>query len=251
MRLNEHIDKDNLHHAYLIEGEREEVVAEVLSIMESLGIVVSGNPDFVRIATDSFYMDDALNLKSYAVERASSTGKKVFLISANNFLHEAQNTLLKTFEEPIENTHFFLTVPDTSALLDTFLSRFYLIKTKEELNMKVAEEFISMPLPRRIDFLKELLIQPEEEDEEGNEIIVLNSSRSKALKFLNALEASIHSKFFKNPSGLLQSATGTFPAQDSLKTCINQIFQVRKFLRMPGSSAKSLMESVALVVPKF
>jgi DNA polymerase III delta prime subunit len=251
MKLIEHINKDNLHHAYLIEGDREEVVAEVISIMEGLGIEVSGNSDFVRVSADSFKVDDARNLKSFAGERVSSAGKKIFLISANNFLLEAQNTLLKMFEEPIENTHFFLTVPDTSALLGTFLSRFYVIKTKKEVDSLQAEEFIKMPLARRIDFVKELLQESEDEDEEGNEIIVLNSARAKALKFLNALEASIHSKFFKNPSGLLQSATGTFPAQDSLKTCISQIFQVRKFLRMPGSSAKSLMESVALVVPKF
>jgi DNA polymerase III delta prime subunit len=231
--IQQHIDKDNLHHAYLIEGDREEVVAEVISIMESLGIEVSGNSDFVRVSADSFKVDDARNLKSFAGERASSAGKKIFLISANNFLLEAQNTLLKTFEEPIENTHFFLTVPDTSALLGTFLSRFYLIKTKEEVGFAKAEEFIKMPLARRIDFIKELLQESEDEDEEGNEIIVLNSARAKALKFLNAVESVMHPKVIEHPEVL------------------QHIFKVRKFLRMPGSSAKSLMESVALVVPKF
>jgi len=231
MKLIEHIDKDNLHHAYLIEGDREEVVAEILSLMVELGVEVSGNSDFVRISADSFKVDDARNLKSFAGERASSAGKKIFLISANNFLLEAQNTLLKMFEEPIENTHFFLTVPDTSALLDTFLSRFYLIKTKEEVDFTKAEEFIKMPLVRRIDFIKELLAEPEEEG--GEESINLNPSRAKALKFLNAVESVMHPKVIEHPEVL------------------QHIFKVRKFLRMPGSSAKSLMESIALITPKF
>ncbi len=237
MKLIEHIDKNNLHHAYLIEGDREEVLAEIISIMEDAGVEVSGNSDFVKISADSFKVEDARNLKSFAGERASSTGKKVFLISANNMLLEAQNTLLKMFEEPIENTHFFLTVPDTSALLGTFLSRFYVIKTKKDVDLESAEEFIKMPLYKRIDFIKELLQEEEGEDEEGNEVIVLNSARAKALKFLNALEAQLHEKFIKNPI--------------NLNSVFQQILQVRKFLRMPGSSAKSLMESVALMVPNF
>ncbi len=235
MKLREHINKDNLHHAYLIEGDREEMITEIISILENLGIEMSGNSDFARISLDSFKVEDARNLKSFAGERASSASKKIFLISANNMLLEAQNTLLKMFEEPIENTHFFLTVPDTSALLGTFLSRFYVIKTKNEVDSLLAEQFIKMPLIKRIDFIKELLQEPEEEDEEGNEIIVLNSARAKALKFLNSLEETLHHRTLDN----------------SLKLCFEQIFKVRKFLRMPGSSAKSLMESLALLIPSF
>ncbi len=232
MKLAEYIDKNNLHHAYLIEGDREEVVAEIVLLMREFEVEVSGNPDFIRIATDTLKVEDARNLKSLAGERAGSVNKKIFLISANNLLFEAQNTLLKTFEEPIENTHFFVVVPDTSALLNTFLSRFYLIKTKENVEIAQAEEFIKMSLPRRIDFVKELLQEKDEEDEEGNEIIVLNSARAKALKFLNALELKMHNKVTEYPQ------------------VFKQIFLVRKFLRMPGSSAKSLMESVALILPK-
>ena len=63
--------------------------------------------------------------------------------------------------------------------------------------------------------------------------VAQDSTRSKAIKFLNALEALLHSNFPKN------------------KDCFQHIFKVREFLRMPGSSTKSLMESVALIVPNF
>ena len=79
-----------------------------------------------------------------------------------------------------------------------------------------------MPPARRIDFIKETLLSEDED------------TKNKALKFLNSLESSLHSQM---------SRTVLDPE------VFHHIFQVRRFLRMPGSSAKNLMESVALNVP--
>ena len=43
------------------------------------------------------------------------------------FSLDAEHALLKIFEEPKKNTHFFLIVPDKNALLPTLVSRFYFI----------------------------------------------------------------------------------------------------------------------------
>jgi ribosomal protein S20 len=137
-------------------------------------------------------------------------------------------------EEPIESTHFFIIVPDAKALLKTFVSRFYLISARQDLREEKAEKFINMSLKTRIDFIKELLAESEEEDPEGNKIIILDSTRAKALKFLNELEFVLHRKMSK----------GIFDTN-----FFEHIFKVREFLRMPGSSTKTLMESVALVTP--
>ena len=240
-----HLNKNNLHHAYLIEGQHKEIMPEILKFLESLGISTNANPDFMHISLDSFKIEDARNLKSYSAEKGFSreTGKKIFVVSANSFLVEAQNSLLKMFEEPIENTHFFLIVPDTNSLLKTLVSRFYLIKSKDiNTETKEAEKFIQMPLQRRIDFIKELLAEPEDADlavgtPSGAPTAKLDSARSKALSFLNELEFSLYLK--------LVSKT-VFD-----KGCLEHIFKVREFLRMPGSSPKTLMESVALVVPNL
>ncbi|OGI65259.1 hypothetical protein A3A95_03575 [Candidatus Nomurabacteria bacterium RIFCSPLOWO2_01_FULL_39_18] len=232
-----YLDKNNLHHAYLIEGSGLEIVPEILKFIRSLGIETIGNADVSHIMLDSFKIEDARNLKSYAGERGTTSGKKIFIISTNSFLLEAQNSLLKMFEEPIENTHFFLVVPDVNAFLPTFISRFYLIKPEAESSRELeeAEKFISMPLKARIDFIKELLTEAEEQDEEGNEITTLDSARSRALNFLNAVESTLHKK----------TMSKTVFDIDSFE----QIFKVREFLRMPGSSTKTLMESVALAIP--
>ncbi|MBI3305614.1 hypothetical protein HYZ82_00565 [Candidatus Nomurabacteria bacterium] len=237
--INQHLDKNNLHHAYLLEGEREAVAGEVLKFMDELEVKTAGNPDFTHIALDSFKIEDARNLKSFANERAFSGGKKIFMISANSLLLEAQHSLLKMFEEPVENTHFFVIVPDANSLLKTLVSRFYVVSARQDLasEVKNAEKFIGMPLQKRINFIKELLVEPEETDGEGNEVVVLDSTRSKALKFLNALELILHKNLMSKP------------AFDTEAKCFEHFFKIRKFLRMPGSSVKMLMESVALIVP--
>jgi len=230
MKISEHVNKNNFHHAYLIEGSKGEVVPEILELMQDLKIETLGNPDFSHIELDSFKIEDARNLRSLSSERSFTEGKKIVLISANSFLLEAQNTLLKMLEEPIENTHLFLVLPDVNVLLPTFISRFYLIRTDEEVNLKEAESFLKSSPKERIDFIKELLAEAEDEEE-----VVLDSGRAKALKFLNSLETVLHKHV----------------TESLLEDSFTQVLKVRQFLRQPGSSAKSLMESVALIVPKF
>ena len=240
MIIKEHLDKNNLHHAYLIEGERDQILQQVFEFIESIGIKSIGNADVSHISLDSFKIDDARNLKSFALERSFSPAKKIFIISTNSFLLEAQNSLLKMFEEPIENTHFFLIIPDTNALLPTLVSRFYFISTEWDRGVeeKQAEQFIAMPLRDRMEYIKDLLVEEdlEEEPPSGSsssklEVAVLDSARSKALKFLNALE-TVMSKV-------------TFDTE-----LFHHIFKVREFLRQPGSSPKTLLESVALIIPE-
>ena len=252
MSILKHLDKDNLHHAYLIEGACDEIVSEIIRFCESINIKTSSNPDFVNISIDNFKIDEAFDLRAMSTNKGFSVGKKIFVICVNSFSLDAQNVLLKMFEEPIENTHFFLIVPDVNSLLKTLVSRFYLISARQDLaeEAKKAEKFIAMPLKDRIDFIKELLVAPEE-DGEGNEIVVLDSVRSKALKFLNALEISLYNNFVKNfEHGRFHPPEGV-KWKNSLQSCFLHFFKVREFLRMPGSSTKSLMESVALITPNM
>jgi DNA polymerase-3 subunit delta' len=171
MSILEYLDKENLHHAYLIEGGKEYVLPQVFEFVEELGIKTIGNGDVSHISIDTFKIDDARNLKSYAIEKSFGSSKKVFIISVNSFLLEAQNSLLKLFEEPIENTHFFLIIPDKNSLLDTFVSRFFFISEKNITNQDTAisnvKKFIKMSLKDRFDFIKDLLTEEEETDEGG------------------------------------------------------------------------------------
>lgn len=252
------LDKNNLHHAYLIEGEKDQIVPEIFIFCESLNVKTSGNPDFCHITIDNFKIDEAFDLRAMSSDKGFSSFKKIFVICANSISLDAQNVLLKMFEEPTENTHFFLVVPDANSLLKTLVSRFYFISAGQsarnassiaDAGGDLAEKFISMSLQKRIDFIKELLSKKDEENEEE---INTESNSSKALKFLNALEVSLNGKLLKNSSGLTLPGVpvGTHTVQNSLVACLQHFFKVREFLRMPGSSAKTLMESVALTIPE-
>jgi DNA polymerase III delta prime subunit len=236
MSISKHLNEKNLHHAYLIEGAKDEIVTEIKIFCEKLKIKTTGNPDFIHISIDNFKIDEAFDLRAMSSSKSFSSSKKIFIICANTISLDAQNVLLKMFEEPTENTHFFLVVPDSNALLKTLISRFYIIKTKHSNNdEEEAEKFIAMPLKNRLDFIKKLLTKENDEGENINEVVVFDSTRFKALKFLNTIEFVLHKKLAQ------RDATNT--------NYFNHFLKVREFLRMPGSSTKSLMESVAIIAP--
>lgn len=252
MEFLKNIDKNNLHHAYLIEGSRDVVVPEIIKFIEDLGIETLANPDFCHLTIDSFKIDDARNIKALSSEKGYTNDKKIFLISANSFLLEAQNALLKIFEEPIENTHFFIVIPNTDSLLKTLVSRFYLIKNKinSDIDRKDVEKFIQMDLRNRLDFIKELLTEDDEakSDKVGSpdafkkafrdENTFHDGVRAKAIKFLDSIELVLNEKINKKIG-------------NQKIDYFEHIFKVREFLRQPGSSPKTLMESVALIVPIY
>lgn len=220
--LESHLDKNNLHHAYLVQALGAEMRQEILEFASSLP-----SAEFIEITTDAFKIEDARNLKALGNEKSFSAGKKIFMISANSILREAQNALLKLFEEPIPDTHFFLVVPETNALLKTLLSRFYVIREAGAPTSDLAEKFIAMHPAQRINFIKELIADEDEEE-------ALDSARARSLQFLNTLESSLHDRVPKDSKSV---------------DVFQHLFKVREILRMPGSSVKNLLESVALSVP--
>jgi hypothetical protein len=76
MKIEDHLDKSNLHHAYLIEGEREGIMVEVTKFVGRLGINTVGSSDFTCVSFDSLRIEDARNLKSYGSQKGFSSSKK-------------------------------------------------------------------------------------------------------------------------------------------------------------------------------
>ncbi|HEU0085947.1 MAG TPA: hypothetical protein VFQ59_03250 [Candidatus Paceibacterota bacterium] len=228
--IRDHFSKANLHHAYLIEGSREEILVEVSEALEELGIPCHGNPDFCHISLDGFKIEDAFSLremvsrKSFTEDVGENAGKKLFVVSVNSITREAQGVLLKIFEEPSAGTHFFMITPDVSAILPTLRSRFYYISATTKSDLGDAEKFLKMNKALRIDFLKEFL---KDDEEDGTD-----SARARAKQLINDLETILAQKLDTKDVEYFK-----------------QIFRVREFLRQPGSSVKTLMESLALVIP--
>jgi len=86
-------------HAYVVRGGVE-ALPEVLKILKKEGIETTANPDVFTREYPNFTINDARTLSDRAQLRAMGTGGRVFVIFAPTIPADAQNALLKTFEEP-------------------------------------------------------------------------------------------------------------------------------------------------------
>ncbi len=143
--------KGNKHHANLIIGSPEETENFFLEVCEEEDFVTAGNPDFFPFKEEVFGIEEARKLSALASRKAVS-GKKFFFISSSKITPEAQNALLKTFEDPYPDTRFFVSVFEESNILPTLRSRMMLIKAGGAISASEAKKFLGMSLKDRLAF---------------------------------------------------------------------------------------------------
>jgi len=129
------------HHAYGIVSDTS-VRLQIISFLERKhGIVARGNPDLFVQKYEVLTIDDARGLKELHATRPFSSrddksgncGRKFFILEIDSITREAQNALLKIFEEPNEYAHFFLVIPSEELLLPTLRSRLFMVRTRLDL----------------------------------------------------------------------------------------------------------------------
>ena len=124
----EHITSDNIHHGYLIVGDREANKLSLLDFLQKdLDISITGNPDFSFTEYNTLNIEDARALTETQTRKDFGGSKKIFILAAHIITEEAQNALLKVFEEPTPGTHFFILATQNN-FLPTFLSRLQVIR---------------------------------------------------------------------------------------------------------------------------
>lgn len=233
MNLVEQIDRNNLHHAYLIEGDAERIVPDLFAFLESIGVSIKANPDFWHRTFDTFTIEDARALKSAQIQKAVSGGKKIFVIQAGFFTTEAQNALLKVFEEPASGVHFFIITPRADSLLKTLHSRVVIVrsgkKQQDTLGVEEANKFVEGERGERLEFVKALA---KKYDKEETSMLL----KIEALTFLNNLEYVLQGKTNRKKENI----------EDYYH--FEEIWRCRKYLMGRGSSVKMLLEHLALVV---
>lgn len=232
MELSNHINKNNLHHAYLIEGEHEALLPDLLALLGSFGIAHEGNPDVAKEYYELFTVEDARALRSRQIERGAGSSGKFFLIGVRFFTREAENALLKVFEEPAEGVHFFLMTPSADALLPTLRSRLFLIRPDMRPEGDAAllvrgQEFLRLSKPERLAYIAELLAG--HEDDEKHVFL-----KGEALALLDGIEHALR----KDTEGTVTSHAAQFES----------LLLAKSYMRDRGASTKMLLEYVALVL---
>ncbi|HMA78766.1 MAG TPA: hypothetical protein VKP88_06615 [Candidatus Paceibacterota bacterium] len=110
------------HHAYVYLGTDVSVLPTMLQ---------QQGADVVHLHLEQWGIEDSRRLAEGAAQRPVTAAKRSFVIVTNTLTHEAQNALLKLFEDPPETAVFYLVIPSSEMLLETVRSRVSLIRDSQ------------------------------------------------------------------------------------------------------------------------
>lgn len=198
------------HHAYVIEGSFN---------CETLRTFIL-NMD-VCFSFENMGIDDARQIKQLASQKNDQA--RLMVVTADSITHQAQNALLKTFEEPGENNHFMLVIPNVDTLLPTLQSRLQVIENSSNTSAGAidAQDFLDKNVQERMKWIDGMF------GKKGT-----GMTKSDAIQMMNNLERVIHVDINRPDRS------------DHLQL----LLQSKKYLNQNGASIKMILENVALVV---
>ncbi|MCR4334206.1 MAG: hypothetical protein NUV47_00515 [Patescibacteria group bacterium] len=202
-----------LHHAYCIEGNRDDILKELHRFLEEdFQIKLFGNPDLWVRQYDTLTIDDSREIKEFHLSKSfDESSKKIFIISTNFITREAQNALLKIFEEPFSGNHFFIITPSSEIFMPTLRSRLMFSPFLSTLKINDnAKKFIKLAISERLAMTK-LIVE-----------------KMDAIEFINGIERElVAKKDFRH---------------------IEEIIKFKNYLSDRAPSVKMILEHVALIV---
>ncbi len=201
------------HHAVCYVGERR-AREELTHYFEA------HDPDVHVLTYDEFGIADARELGRRSSQTPLAAAEQVFLVSCGGLTHEAQNALLKLFEEPAPKTQFYLIVPKRGLLLPTLQSRLMIVEEREMSELENRNEsydaFKKATYGERLELIAELC--------KAHDTVEIET----------LLEGAEHELVNQAKDG------------DLLKT----VLIIRDYISRRGASKKMLLESLALSLPR-
>ncbi len=227
------------HHAYYIEGSQSLLDALVEDARTHLGFMGEHSPDVHVRAFEKFGIDESRWLTDVGALKSAS-GRALFVLGIASITPEAQQALLKLFEEPQEGSTYIVLVPH-GVLLPTVRSRMMQYTSQQLAQKKVlgspasspkgsrgpdyfsgqaAASFLKLAGKDRSDFITKLL-----KDDEG--------TKERVRDFINALEIEIAKKV----------------GEPHARAALADIAMVRDYVRDRSPSLKMLLEHLAVALP--
>ncbi len=152
-------------HAYAVEGDRASGIAAARAYAaEALGLKGDTHPDIIVLEYGLFSVDDAREVARFASSSPIQGDKKLVLIAATRIFHEAQNALLKLFEEPPTGVTLVLCVPSLGQLLPTLRSRMLVLPSGTAING--AKEFLALDTEGKGKYVAKLLERTKSDKDE-------------------------------------------------------------------------------------
>jgi len=220
--------------SFLIEAEREVGTECALEyVRDELLLAVEQNPDVSVLSYAVLTADDAREVLQYA-SQTSLGGKRALIVACDRIFHEAQNALLKIFEEPPEDMTLFLVVPSRAQLLPTMLSRLSVLEADASgySVSDIASDFMNAGKPEREKMIAKLLAQIKSDNEETKQ-----EARSSATLLLGGIIVLVHKKWEKTQEA-------------ELRTLLRELVEFHALLRGRSAPYKLIFEHVLLTLPQ-
>lgn len=197
-----------MHHANLLIGEKDQALLCIPQSLQNAGV------DITHHTYERMSIGDVRSLIREVLLKPISLEKNTFVISAQSILVEAQNALLKMFEEPNPHTVFYLIVPRENVLLPTLRSRFNRVDVERtHIDVQNFEAFRMLGYSQRLSEIAERL---KEED---------------VVWVRNIIRGAEH-----------------YVQEMKQKEQIKDVLMVDTFLESTGCSKKMLLEHLALTL---
>jgi len=235
------------HHAFVIEAEVEEGINVAQAWAEQeLGMKIQSNPDVAVLKYGLLSVDDARKIFEVAAGAAFFGESRVIIIAAARAYHEAQNALLKLFEEPPVGTYLFFVLPSLGGLLPTLRSRVQILNVKGVGNPssdvglpmshipKAAGEFIKASKEKRSAMIKKIATH-----QEGAAV----SAREEAIEILNGIEAIAYQR--RGDTSLREGSP-----RPGVTLLLLDIATLRMHLYDRSAPVKMILEHLSLVLPE-
>ncbi len=213
-------EENNLHHAYVCVGDVESLFPSFETFLtEHLSFGISGNPDYRVFSEPALSIDTARVLGVLQAQKNFGGERQIFVLKVGSIGEEAQNALLKIFEEPTLQTHFFVFIPQDT-LLPTLRSR---VRMLHQIQIeKTRTSFLKLSLPDRLVHIKKIT------DDISDE----KKTKRSAIELINQIESELY-----QDGGV---------ALHSLELILCEKARTALFSR--GAMTKMLLEQVALSV---
>lgn len=220
-------------HAFVISADIETGITIAESYIErELGFSVQANPDVVTLRHGLLSVEDARAIVDVAMQAPLRGEKKALIIAATRAYHEAQNALLKLFEEPPQETYLFLILPNVGGLLPTLKSRVHLLGASADSGTvqtqisAEAEAFVKASKEKRSVLIKKLASGKDEEERREH--------RDEAIAIVNGIERIAFVQK-KNPE---------------MSALLRDIAELRAYLYDRSAPVRMILEHISLVLPK-
>lgn len=140
------------HHAFAVVGEPGQLVTEFKSLLPV------NSADVWCELFDDFSVEDGQKVKAWQSTRPLGGGVKYAVWGIMSANLEAQNSLLKSLEEPATDTKIILLIPHEGILLPTVLSRLLVLNSEAKAltaeSQSLATKFLQADPHQRLELIE-------------------------------------------------------------------------------------------------